>query len=195
MADDDALNRAKRALVPRAAGNDALSRAKRALAPADNSGKLDGLLERARAAARSDPLPAVVGKDTGRIDDLLTRARTLAKPVEVKPTPAPEPVPVRDGPSITPSPLREAPRNPPLAPIAAEPAAVVPMPARRPAEVLPAEAPVQHVTVQQTVIVQAPPVYPYPYPYWPLWAGCTRWNCPLRAGLPCNRSWLTCGRW
>ena len=189
MADDDALNRAKRALVPRDNSNDALSRAKRALARDDNGANV---LERARAAAQSDPLPAVIGKDTGRLGDLLTRARTLSKSVEVKPPPAPEPVPVREEPFITPPPLREA----PLAPIAVEPAPV-PAPARRPAEVLPAEAPVQHVTVQQTVIVQAPPAYPYPYPYpyWPLWAGCARWNCPLRAGLPCTRSWLTCGRW
>lgn len=195
--DDDALNRAKRALavVPRA-GDDALSRAKRALTPADNGAKLDGLLERARAAARPNAPPAGIAKDATRIDDLLAQARKAALPVERKPAPPADPprAIVHEHKPAKIDPPEEAPRNPPPAVIPSAPSQAV-TPAPQPAAAQPAETPVQAAApVQQTIVVQvaAPyPAYPYgyPYPYWshPYYPGCPHWNCPLRSGLPCRR--------
>jgi hypothetical protein len=190
--DDDALNRAKRALavVPRA-GDNALTRAKRALAPADNKAQLDGLLERARAAARPTPPPAVIARDATRVEDLLTQARVAARPVEQKPAPPA----VREQAPARIEPPQEAPRHSPPAVIASEPGrAVTPAPA--PAS-QPAAAPAQSsaAPIQQTIVVQvAAPYPPYPYGYgFPWWSRpcCPHWNCPLLAGLPCRR-WF-CG--
>jgi hypothetical protein len=179
MTEDDALDRAKRALavIPRGG----------AAVPA-HTVNADEILKRAYAATRNTP--AVISPS--EIDKLLDKAREASRPVAPRPTATAAPIrPAVREPEV----LRQAPRNPPPAVIEDEPrrrAVAGPEPHR--VERLPAELPAQNTAaanVSQTIIVQvaAPaPVYPYPYPYpYPYWAGCLRMNCPMRVGHVCRR--------